>query len=292
MFRLIRIVTILLVLDSTGIGDALSALPAVTSLAAKHEVTVYARKYYRSFWERAGVTFLQAAGQTANPNFLARYDKVYFLEEWSSRSENLVGYLPAPRMEQFAALVGATLPDSFSWEEYLLPAKTDGEPYMVFTGSAIEGYRSLPAEAEESLYSALAARGSTIRLPRVYIYASYIQPQGAGFVAGDLDKLISLVYNARAVVAVEGGVLNIACALNVPSVGIYGVTGPEVTEQYRKYLPDLRHESVRGTGHSTCRMPCYRHVTNGFAVCENRNAAYCMEHVNNTEVLTALENML
>jgi ADP-heptose:LPS heptosyltransferase len=281
------ILKILLIMECCGAGDMISSLPAIASLSKTDNVTVMARKYYSGMFR--DVAFLQAAGQ--DEMLKPRFDKSYWLAEWSSREEIRLGYMPKSRMEQFAEMIKTELPEHFDYVEYLAPRKIESEPYLVFCGSAVEKFRSLPEAKERELYERLSARMETVWLPRVNIYRDKIQPFNSEhhFVAGNLKELTNLIYNAKAVVSVDSGPLNLACALGVPAVGIFGVTGPETMEQYARYS-DLKFIGVQGEP-VKCKLPCYRNYDNGFQQCESRGSARCMDGMSIPKILEAVNQL-
>src|SRR6266576_35147 len=281
-------VKILLILECLGLGDCISSLPALSALTQEHSVTVYGRSFYKSLYERAGCSFIAAAGQTQSEAFTRHFDKSYWLAEWSSIAESREGKTQGPRMEYFAGLIGATLPETFDYMEYLRPNKIDAEYYLL-AGQSVETWRSLPVQKEKELFGLLDSVLPTKQLPRVYVYNNKVDGSDL-----NLQQLIDTVYNARQVVAVEGGILHLARAMNVPSVGLYGMTGPEVMEQYRRYIPDLNHTPITGpavpykTG--TCTQPCYRNFHNGFnGECGHKlQEPYCMTNISTTQIMEAV----
>ncbi len=268
------ILKILLLMECCGLGDHISALPAISMLAKEHQVTVLARSYYAELFR--DVTFISAAGQDAL--LKAHNDKSHWLAEWSSIEENRLGYCPATRQEQFAEIVRVSLPESFSYVDYLAPRKIESEPYIVFSGNAVETFRSLPAQKEAELYGALSEKHSVIRLPRVHVSRS-----AASGARSSLRDFINLIYNAKAVVSVDSGPLHLACALGISAVGLFGLTGPEVYAGYNANMKPVYGKP------SHCMMPCYRKHQKGFKYCEDRRIANCMETIDVAEVLSDLE---
>ncbi len=278
---------ILLIMEACGLGDHIAALPAISMLARQHEVTVIAREFYAGMFRDVG--FIRAVGQ--DEQLKPRFDKNYWLAEWSVREEMMLGRLEDSRIAQFASLIDTELPAEFSWLPYLNPNKKERAPYIVLAGSSVEPLRSLPENIERELCDSLPL--PVIRLPHVNVYRNNSQALNAEnkFIAGILQELIDLIYNARAVIAVDGGPLRLAWAMNVPSVGIYGLSSPDKElAGYERYVP-LRHEAIYGVGHSKCWMPCYRQAVNGYEICESRGTAHCMENVSIPDILKALETL-
>ncbi len=267
------LVKILLIMEASGLGDHVMAQPAISTLVQRHEVTVLARKFYAPLF--SNVRFLQYAQQDAFPTFKARFDKSHWLAQWSVRKTNV------NRMDFFAGLIETKMPESYSWQ--LNPQKIEGEPYILFCPNAVEAWRSMPYPSE--LQAALSQKMKVVTLPRVRVYASH---HDGGFRA--LFELIDLVYNARAVVAVDTGPLHLACAMGIPSIGLYGLSSPKIHDEYRRYNPGLKHIAIQGEPIAGCTMPCDR--MGAFEQCQRRRNPYCMEHIDSQKVLGALEELL
>jgi hypothetical protein len=115
---------ILLMLNDNGIGDDVHALPAIAQkIREGFDITVIARKFTRSMFEKLGCKFIEACPE-GMPGFLKenlpRYGLLYNLPTWCiDHDEETSGNVFLTRFEQFAKKIGTTLPESFDFRAYV-----------------------------------------------------------------------------------------------------------------------------------------------------------------------------
>jgi len=94
---------------------------------------------------------------------------------------------------------------------------------------------------------------------------------------GSLRRAASILASCSAVVANDGGIMHLAVALNVPTVGVFGPTEPDIWFPYEGKGP------FSLVTHEWECAPCHKHV------CE---APRCLDGIEPREVLEHLEKVL
>lgn len=248
-------------------GDHVSALPALSMLNAE----IYGKRFPSGMHRR---NYVLAAGQIESKAFLARYERTVDLGLVGARDEQPLGYEPKSRMEQFAEVLGVSLPEEFSWIDYWALGERSRGAYTVFCGDSTDALRSLPVSNYDASHC--------IRLAEV---SAGGEQKSVGFFARDFRQLAALIYNAKAVISVDSGPLHLACALGTPVVALYGPTGETIGTQYERYL-EVNQIVVRGKKNK-CTMPCYRNEKNGFSRCSSLRYGYCMSTITPKQIQEA-----
>lgn len=243
---------ILLDMQTCGIGDHISALPAISMLDAE----IYGNRFTGGMYSEG---YILAAGQIESKAFCARYEAVIDFGSTASRYYTELGQTDL--MDMFAERANVMLPEEFSWIDYWQLSERERGDYVVFCGTGSDSMRSMPDEF-------------TFGIEHVTLTD---KPDTPGFYAKNFRELAMLIYNAKAVVSIDSGPLHLACVLGTPVVGIYGPTGESIGRQYERYL-DVNQIAVHGkTNH--CTMPCYRNDKNGFSRCSSLRHGHCMSTV-------------
>lgn len=239
-----------LYLERNGIGDAVYALPALSSYKGDISCTHFLAPLY------------ELLGHTTNRlklhELTRQYKTIYNLSYWCTRhDQETKGEVYKTRFSQIADLANLSLPYSFSWRDLF----NFGEPRRDKIYSSLNStspWRSykhdLPFEKMPTFHNVL--------------------------------DLVETVYHARGIVAVDNGVLQLALALETPCVGLFGMTD-EVTivKQYERYVSG-RVLILRSEVEEACR-PCSAQEAKGWQVNGKcKNEADCMrdlhpEHVTN-----------
>jgi len=93
----------------------------------------------------------------------------------------------------------------------------------------------------------------------------------------DLTQVVSILKAARAFVGIDSGLMHLAAALQVPTVGIFGSSNPDWTSPR-----GIRTRAVSARGFK-CR-PCYRKECN--------QSEFCLDTISSAEVITAVDELL
>jgi hypothetical protein len=302
-----------LMMEVCGIGDNVHAAPVIWNAVQNgFTITIYCRPFHKSFFEALGARVFTIGRNHSGPVcietgedigllFLHAHDHefgaFYSLNEWGVWKENELGYSPQDRMQWFAEILGLPLPASFSWSE-VLGARKGVSTGVVFAPESTEGWRSLPPATARLVYDYLTSEFGEITW--LYSWPDHSPDKALKTKCDSLESLIALVYNANVVIATESGVLNLATALGVPTVGMYGMTSPaHIINQFEVFLPVVT-ESVFGaqpydeSGAARCAMPCYRNAGNGFKgkCCGDLDLPYCLEYIDPVSIVQSTARVL
>ena len=244
---------VLLAALHTGLGTAIHALPAISVLISEdYEVTVNCKEFQRPIYEAIGcktMTIREPFGLSWKITHGNDFGRIVSLHAWDLWDLRMFGENRTGTMESFAAILGVELPESFSWVENVQSIVQND--YILFAPYSLEKWRSLPKEVADEIEQSLQHFGKVIRIN--------------GDECKTWQELRDLIFNASHVVAVEGGVLNVAGALGKKMLALIGMTEIDSTiEQYRKYIPELEYRSVQGFQPEGCSMPCMRRKDRGF----------------------------
>lgn len=287
--------TVCLIMVACGIGDDLSALPAVSVLASDHDVTVYVREFHRELWSALPVHVVTVAPdrtQCDNGELLdmawdamacKKFERIYKLSNWAGWEDDERGSTDAARFDQFANIIGVAAPNTFSFHSVLKPLPLPGDSYTVIAGESAEHWRSLGEEQSESLYAELSQHGHVVRVGDKHV------------TCGSWHGLVSLIFNAERVIAVDTGIAHLAAALGKPLLVLGGFTDVrDVFAQYIRYNPrEWTFEAVQGTW-GECLSPCYRMPERGFLhrrCCGRYSEPKCIANITTEEILFNLEEL-
>ncbi len=279
--------SVLLCMYHCGLGDDMHALPTVSRMVRDGlRVTVNCKPFHVPIWKGIGcvtTSLPEPFGLTWYEENEAEYGRIVSLFSWGGWECHETGGHRAGTMDEFAEIVRHPLPESFSWIETLNPNYIPSEPYILFNPHSVEVWRTLPQSVADRIASELRQTGTPVRILRPDECATW-------------HGLLDLIYNAAIVVTVEGGVSNIAGALNKNLLCLTGMTEIESTVgQYRRYIPDLHYEVLEGFQPTGCSMPCYRQPNRGFKndkCLGSFDKPLCLNNINIARVTELLQQFL
>lgn len=279
--------SILLCLWNTGLGTVPHILPAIKSLVdSRHAVTVNCKPFQIPMYEALGVTVMSKQEPLGQAWFLDHKDefgKIVSLQAWDAWECTDLGFHRNGTMDEIAEILGVELPKEFSWEELwgcTAPDKSD--PYILFNAKSLEVWRTLPESTAKKILNELTLSSDidVFEIPRMETW----------------QELRDLIHGASLVVTVEGGISNIAGALNVPLVCLTGMVEVESTvEQYRRYIPDLILKIVKGFRPPGCAMPCYRQPSRGFKngkCLGHSEIPICLQKIDIPKIATSVSTLI
>lgn len=228
----------LLLMYKQGIGDVVSSLPAIRAkIEAGYSLTVRGIEFYKSIYEKVGCTYSVIPSyvlQLGDTGIIERatplFGNILSLNEWGLDEIRATHRHTTDYIKLFAEILDVDLPASFDFREYL------GEPqkgfYIIYAPFSAATYRTYPRA--EKLYRELAARYDVITLDQ--------QERMPGSVhCKTFEEIVSYIAGAAKVYSVDTGILHIACALGIPTVGIFGTTdGDVIMGAYDRYVQGER----------------------------------------------------
>jgi len=141
-------------------------------------------------------------------------------------------------------------------------------PYLVLAPGATWSSKAWPSRRWSGLAEELAARdgGKMVLLTAPSgksgpIGPAVAIPPGRGGVLPvlPLKAVLDVIAGARAVVSVDGGIMHAAVGLNVPTVGLFGPTEPEI------WFPYDRDPRFAVLAHQPPCHPCHLHECGAFS---------------------------
>lgn len=231
--------------SGVGLGDHFASLPCIAQL----KPTIYASPFYKELYERTGCEFhsLEEIGFGFIESIKSKYAKIYEMKEWS------LDHLLETRAkvtkdfnEAFASVFGIEAPREFDYAKALdaYEDKTLQEmDYCILAPFSVSANRSLVRVKE--LHWHLKKLG----LEHIVLGSPEDRPY-------PLDELVSLIYNAKCVLACDSGIMHIALALGVPTVSVFGGTEPNHIIGCYEYLTGGRSLVYQKKPHRDCEAPC------------------------------------
>jgi len=281
-----------IVMSQHGIGDDISAMPAIKAKRDEgYEVTVFCKPFSRKIWQSLGCKTYPSVevidgqeesivshdafignnfeGEREVFNLKNRFEVIYKLNQWSIwQRRNGSNITWENRIHAFAELIETTVPNSFSWIEYLRPQRIPKDNYILFAPDSASRARCL--SSQKKLFRELSKQGTVVmfgqdsmyhkrlplRLARVgkkdtlrlllwdavcYTGNFFIKLWNYRFdkkkiLVKTFDEFLSYIYCADFVVATDNGVMNAARAFGKPTLGIFGGTKEIAASQYSEYV--------------------------------------------------------
>lgn len=241
--------------ESTGLGTVPHAMPTLWNLKQQgYSITVNCRPFQVPMYETLGIVVTsehEPFGPYRTMQLLKTNRRIVTCKSWDGWECWDNGTHEIGTMEEYANILHADLPESFSWLDLWKPQSINKPSYILFNPNAYELWRSLPSDVADKIESELRK------------YADVVRIKGSEY--PDWQTLRDITFNARTVVTVEGGISNVAGAMNVPMVIMAGVTDAEPhVGQYRRYIRHLNFIEIKGFQPNGCAMPCYRQPSKGF----------------------------
>jgi hypothetical protein len=271
-----------LLVANNGIGDDIHAMPAIAAkVAAGYSVDVYGRPFTRECYTSVGASFYdyRSLGVSNTSDLLRDYGSGHYLSQWCLRHEHETDGMPTQsRFEQFAHWIGATLPDAFDWRATFASilserqTRVDGG-YIVTALTATSPHRSY--QQAQTLYRELQ------RFPALPVIAFGDLPNEER--AESFAAMLRVIDGASVVVSVDTGPLQIALALGVRCVALFGGTHAGiVVGQYERYSDRVNAIVLQDRSEDDrCFRPCSFIQSRGF-----RNKGKCEKCADCLESLT------
>lgn len=258
---------VLLLMNMNGLGDDIHAMPVVwQKIKDGFNVTVVGREFSKECFTSIGAQFIDE--NETYPGWIKEvqrdYGVILSLKQWCLQHESeTAGYISKDRFEQLAELIGTTIPKKFSWAKTFKLGPRKPRDYTLYSPKSYAEVRTYWYNGAQDI------QGEVIEV-RPGMYKTF-------------RDLLKAVYEAKQVIAVDNGILNVALALNVPSVGIYGPTDERFISECYGRFHTLRFKSARVTSVPGCFAPCSSQSTRGYSgACKRR--AKCLDMVSPQDI--------
>ena len=279
---------IALLAHATGIGDALHMMPTISHLIAMgYDVHVSCRDFWEPIIRVTGATIIPRTRAVVGfvPESLATYSRIISLTAWTFDHEQASHGDPfADRIDQFAAVVdpSISLVAPYPYREILgtIPgakghaSSKHNAPRLATGLSATESTRTYPYRA------ALVAD-----LRRLTPHVTAIGRDAGAVEYASIGELITAILKCTLVIGVDSGIANLAAALGIPTLGIFGPTDPTtILHQFRRWAGNNSIHHITPTGEYQCELPC--NTGHGRKLLpECRNTAKCLLDVAPAEII-------
>lgn len=256
--------------NGSGLGDHLCSLPVIYDLIDRgFKLTIYCDRFFYPLYEELGIDLHDPSEMYRGfeDDNAHKFGCIYSLFEWSLDNEVATGGYPdIDRTTLFASFFDNVAPDIKRPAEFdyrwALDTQVKPADYVVYAPHAHEKegmYRTFPYDLNLDL------------LLRTKHNVRWLSNRDNNHTEkfGTLRELIECVAGARAVLAVDNGIMHLAMALGVPCFALFGYTNEHtITEPYTQYTP-LGMRSVLRTRPSDddahrCIRPCNGHRAKGF----------------------------
>jgi hypothetical protein len=256
--------------NGAGLGDHITSLPVIYDLVDRgYKLTIYTNPFYHPLYEELGVDLHDESEMYRGwtDDNAHKYGCIYSLFEWSLDNEIATGGYPnVDRITLFASFFDNIIPDYKRPEKFdysfALDVRPEPKEYVVFAPHAVEKegmYRSFPYDLNIDL---LLSSKHTVR---------WLSNRHNNLTEKfeTLRELIDVVASAKAVLAVDNGIMHLAMALGVPCFALFGYTNEHtITEPYTQYTPNglravMRTKPSDDDAHK-CIRPCNGHFAKGF----------------------------
>lgn len=248
---------------------------------------------------------------------------IYDMNEWSVWETNEYGFNLRTPIQLFAHLIGAELPKSFDWHKYLNPEQT--KSYVLFAPDSSGLFRRMAHQYITYLWLKLRYKDvlmfgvkesffkktdrfrfheyvnwgfghkffrwynkAVCKLQVKFYDALYYHLDSQKQHVKTFPELVSLIASAKAVVAGDNGIMNIAAALGAPLVPVFGMTDEMIVRQF----DTDNHLVVTQRKQAGCDKPCNRKGRFYKDKCLGIfKTALCMKKVKPSHVMGALKLM-
>jgi hypothetical protein len=245
-----------------GLGDAICMLPALwQKIQDGFDVTYYGRDF--TFLKKLGIEIHgeDVSGVLGTIEKLQKeFGVIYgFGKQFSSlRHEGITGgVVLQTRFEQFAECLETTVPKEFDFKQFF--EITEGEKKEIvislYSNSRSRRY-ALELDVNNEFWGAY--NEGCIDYPPKFIGQFMQEPE---------KDLVNTIYNAKAVVTIDNGVLHLAMALGVPTVALFGGSDEwSIVHQYRRFGM-MKYRVVRSDFRDKeCQRPCSFQKERGYQV--------------------------
>jgi ADP-heptose:LPS heptosyltransferase len=275
-----------------GLGDHVQSLPVIYELIKNgKEITVYASEFFRPLYEKAGCEFHPHNELMLTKDLLPNFGEVYSMIEWGIDDDIAShGTSRIDRTSLFASFFGIDRPLQFDFITALGAHRDDklrDLNTVIYAPESSSSARTL--NRQEQIYYKLKAQYSdTLWLGGIQCKEKIHIP--------DIGTLIDLIYNAKAIFTVDNGIVHIAYALGVPTMGVFGPTDENVIcEPYNFYVPDAIHlrtyYRALPKASNECNAPCsFQRERGYFKAGKCKEFADCMMEIDTDYLLDSFHN--
>ena len=260
---------ILLLMKGNGMGDDIHAMPVVwQKVQDGYDVAVVGREFTKECFTSIGAKFIPEKEAYIGwwREQLNDYGTIYSLNEWCiSHDEDTGGFIEHDRFTQLARILDTTVPASFSWQDFL-GATVEPTDYTVLALESSSQFRTYHRDRE-------IKRG---------IHGKVVECKSGSHAT--FRDIIETVSKAKQVVAVDNGILNLALALGVPVVGVFGPTDERMIAQPFSRFHAIEFQAVRKFSMPYCQTPCSFQDARGYGE-HCANYAECMRAVLPQDIL-------
>lgn len=180
---------IAIAMNGHGIGDDISAMPAITQkISEGYEITVFCKSFSRKCWTSLGCKVYPSVnpknekedffkfgcfiGETFEGNrevfeLAKEFGVIYETPQWSVWKKEDSGIFFEDRIQAFADLIETTLPENFSWIDALKPKRIYGE-FTLFAPDSASTNRTIINQ--KKLYSGLKKNSEVVVFGQHAIY--------------------------------------------------------------------------------------------------------------------------
>jgi ADP-heptose:LPS heptosyltransferase len=249
---------ICLILKHCGLGDHIQSLPAIYQLVARgYDITIYTDEFMFPIYEKLPIELIDIREHYAGFSKLNadKFGNIYSLEEWGIDLDRGYGFFDneIDRVTLFSFYFGLNRPRSFEWE-CLFDLKKEESDYIIYAPQSAEKARTLFNEF--ATYFELKKKFKNV------IWLGHPETKDRK-VMPDFNSLANLIYNAKAVLCPDSGIMNLAMSLGVPTMALFGSTNEDVVcEPYQFYLPNAKRLVLRT--HKKQEAEFYGDYTKGF----------------------------
>lgn len=232
---------ICLLLKHCGLGDHIQSLPVIALLVSRgYDVTIYTDEFMFPVYEKLPIEIIDIREHYVG--FMRTnaevYGNIYSLEEWGVDLDRGFGFFENEinRVSLFASYFGLNRPSEFDWSIMLGVEKKESD-YVVYAPQSAEKSRTL--WRERGTYLELKKRFKNV----VWLGTPESQERK---LSPNFKDLANLIYNAKAVLCPDSGIMNLAMSLGVPTMALFGSTNENVVcEPYQFYLPNAKRLVLR-----------------------------------------------
>lgn len=262
---------VLLDLFPAGIGDVIHALPATWQLIQDgFDVTVNCNPFVASLWAAIGAKTISKQSLQGELWIESEFGTLCSPHEWNWKTEW------KDRFESFGDEIHSNVPESFDWIGILKPVKMNCAPYTLFAPESTRLSRSLPERRAREIAKAISGevvwltQGSRLPSLAEWRRVETIAPDNLHHITGiqseaellrlrteeslrlagkthcsSVEEILSLVYSAEQVIAVESSIAAIASAFGKSLTIHHGITNHLNTiGQFKRFNPDWIYEAI------------------------------------------------
>lgn len=182
---------IAIAMTSHGIGDDISAMPAIAQkISEGYDITVFCKSFSQKIWRSLGCKVYPSVNPLDEDNehyyrfesfvgenfegYRETFDLknefgiIYELPQWSIEKTEKGHAFHSDRIKYFASLIDTTPMKNFSWIEVLKPQRINSEPYVLFAPDSASKNRILLRQ--KKLYRELKKNSKVVMFGQSSLY--------------------------------------------------------------------------------------------------------------------------